>query len=253
MKTAIHGLEIEYSCAGNGPSLLILHGWARDSADWQGIANSLADSFRVWTIDLPGFGNSQNPPESWGLEEYAMLVDAFIKSQNISSVTFVAHSFGGRIALLIASQGPSYLQKLVLVAAAGIASKPTPAQRVIQVGMQAGKICLSVLPAGFRRKIEALFYDALRAKQVEYAMIPEMMSVFKRVVSKDLGPFLENIHTPTLLVWGENDDTVPLAHAKKMNEKIHGSALKIIPGAGHFPFIDKETEFVTILRTFLHA
>lgn len=219
--------------------------------DWERVAHALAKYFRVWYLDLPGFGESQNPPESWGLSDYVKFVDRFIHAQGISHLILLGHSFGGRIAIELASTHPAYLEKLILVDSAGIKLPVKFIVKLLRAIVKVGRFFVRLAPKKFADKVEYYFFKGLAKRGVEYAQYPPLREVFKRVVEKDLEPFLEKILVPTLLIWGENDKIIPLSVAKTLHSKIRHATLKVIPGASHFPYFEKEAEFLITIKEFL--
>src|SRR5579864_6464294 len=108
MTEAVHARAL-----GNGRPVLMLHGWGASGA------NLMADAARVHVVDLPGFGQSPRPESPWGTREYARCVLDYMDAQKLEKVDIVAHSFGGRIALVLASSHAPRVRRLVLMAAAG--------------------------------------------------------------------------------------------------------------------------------------
>lgn len=253
MRINIDGIEAEYLYIGTGPDFLILHGWGRGITDWRRMADLLGKHFRVWVIDLPGFGKSKNPPETWDLSEYVKFVDRFIHAQGISHLILLGHSFGGRIAIELASTHPAYLEKLILVDSAGIKLPVKFIVKLLRAIVKVGRFFVRLAPKKFADKVEYYFFKGLAKRGVEYAQYPPLREVFKRVVEKDLEPFLERVNVPTLLIWGENDKIIPLSVAKTLHSKIRHATLKVIPGASHFSYFEKEAEFLKIIKDYLRV
>src|SRR3989338_7696853 len=123
MKAAIvNNLAVEYIDEGKGPILFLLHGWGDNLHTFDSLLAKLSASFRVVRLDLPGFGGSEAPEESWGVEEYAYFVKSFIEKLGIPSYIIIGHSFGGRIAIKGVGIGLLKPQKVVLISAAGLAT-----------------------------------------------------------------------------------------------------------------------------------
>ena len=120
MLSRISGLETYYTLDGQGDPVVLLHGWGTSSQSLAGVAASLRETFRVLSLDLPGFGWSQAPPEAWGTEEYATHVFRLLDQADISRAAFVGHSFGGRIAISLSVRRPERVSHLALVASAGV-------------------------------------------------------------------------------------------------------------------------------------
>ncbi len=238
----VNGRQVRYAKIGEkGPLIFILHGWPSSLESWQEVGTGLAlAGFQVVIPDFPGFGQSQEPPRPWHIQDYAFWLSAFVlkvKSQlsmlDDNKVIVVGHSFGGRVAIQFAAAHSEELSKLVLVAAAGIKKKTLPILKYIS---QLGKAIFSLpLLCVFKPLFRKVFYkfivgttDYINAKGV-------MQETFKNVVKEDLSPLLSQIKTPTLLIWGSKDKKTPLEEGKKMSFEIRNSKLEIIRRAGHSP------------------
>lgn len=124
MKNILNGLKITYRFSKGlteQPVVLLLHGWGGNLNSFRYLEKELISSgFSVLTMDFPGFGGSEQPPESFTLHDYYKIVSQLLEVENLQSVNVVAHSFGGRVAIMLASLKPQKVNKLVLVDSAGI-------------------------------------------------------------------------------------------------------------------------------------
>ena len=112
-----NGVELSYSVAGEGDTILLLHGWGCDRNIWGETAEMLSRSHRVVAVDFAGFGLSGEPGEVWGVEEYTRSIEALVQELGIVHPVLVGHSFGGRVSLLYASRNE--VSRVVLADAAG--------------------------------------------------------------------------------------------------------------------------------------
>ena len=103
--------------------MLFLHGFGGSIKSFEGLQNSLSSSINTINLDLIGFGKSSKPPSHFSIYDYAEIVYQFLKMLNITKVTIVAHSFGGRIAIILASKYKELVQKLALIDSAGLKPK----------------------------------------------------------------------------------------------------------------------------------
>src|SRR5260370_39081413 len=99
MQVVVNSLLTEYSRAGSGKVVLVLHGWADSSKGWRDFQTKLSEDYDVIVPDLPGFGGTATPPEAWGLNDYAAFVGEFLQKIHVSPYAIVAHSNGGAIAV----------------------------------------------------------------------------------------------------------------------------------------------------------
>lgn len=249
--TQLEGLKLHYTDSENGSKTIILmHGWGCNHSTLASVERvALACGYRVINVDFPGFGDSEEPAEVWGVEEYTRQIEALVKELGITSPVLLGHSFGGRVGILYASRNP--VEKLILVDAAGI--KPT---RTLKYYWKVYSFkALKRLMYLFLGKMEAeKRLDSRRAKagSSDYANAsPMMRRILSKVVNEDLTARLSSIKAPTLLIWGENDTATPLKDAKKMERLIPDAGLVSFPGCGHYSFLDNPGQFAAVLRSFL--
>jgi len=246
----INGLAINYyynqSIQKNHKILVFLHGWGADSRSWQPIINLLIDqNHSVYLIDFPGFGQSQLPNGHFTLDNYAEVVDQFITKVGLNNIILVGHSFGGRVAIKLASKHVSYIKKLILVDSAGIEKK----SRLIKLKIVIAKVLKPIFQPKIMQGLRKKIYSLIRAG--EYLAIPELSKIFGTVTGEDLTPILDKINLPTLIIWGEQDQTTPIKDAQLIQKQIKNSQLEIIKDAGHFSFIDQPEKFINKLMKFI--
>ena len=249
MHINVKGINAYYEMSGEGRDVLILHGWGADSKVMRRAAESFEGKMRVITLDLPGFGKTQEPLEDdWDIYTYADFVIKFCKKMTITSPVIVAHSFGGRIALILAGKKLIDINKMVLTGCAGIKPK-----RGADYYIKVYTYKLSKKLTRFVSKLFPSFEEKMKKKlgSSDYASASDKMrAIMVRTVNEDLTYLLEDIDVPCLLVWGENDDATPLSDGKLMEQKIRDSGLVVMPGKGHYAFLENAAWFSTILRNF---
>lgn len=118
METEYKGKRVFFEDRGEGDVIIFLHGWGCDHSIFDAITDRMKDQYRVVALDFPGFGESEEPDSVWGVEEYTEFFEAFCKGRGFDCPSLVAHSFGGRVAILFASRND--VRKMVLTDAAGI-------------------------------------------------------------------------------------------------------------------------------------
>ena len=92
----INDISVNYTDQGEGPVIVLLHGWGANITLYQGIINTLAQTNRVIALDMPGFGKTPEPPAPWCVDDYVDFVIAFLQTFEVSHISVVVHSFGGR-------------------------------------------------------------------------------------------------------------------------------------------------------------
>lgn len=227
----------------SGKTVIFLHGWGVDSQLWLKVVPELTKkNWSMYFLDLPGFGLSQIPDNTYGIDDYKSIVNEFINKLGLKKIALIGHSFGGSIGIKIAVENPTLLDKLILVNAAGIRDSSRKGLK----GTLA-KLISPVFSPPFMQPLRIKFYQMIGS---EYLNIPAMSKIFSKVVSEDLTPILSMINTPTLIVSGDKDKITPVAHAKIMNNKIKRSKLVVL-SAGHFSFLDATKEFIRELKEFV--
>jgi pimeloyl-ACP methyl ester carboxylesterase len=254
MQLEINGITINYEVAGQGPPLLLLHGWGGRIGSMQPIAKGIADMRTIYNIDFPGFGLSSPPPEPWSITEYTDCMLSFIQKAGIGKADIVAHSFGGRVTLLLASTRPELVGKIVITGGAGL----KPRRGMTYYGrVYTYKLGKKMMNHDWLVKAAKAFGVDLKARaeqagSEEYRSLSgDMRRTFVRVVNQDLRYCLPNIKSPVLLIWGENDVEAPLWMGKIMEKEIRDAGLVIFEGRGHFAYLEELPRFVKIVRNFL--
>jgi len=247
----INGMRLHYEVTGpdNGDPVLLMHGWGCDHTTVRSIANDLNREMRVYNVDLPGHGASQEPPVAWGVEDFTSLMELFVAQLHIPDPALIGHSFGGRISILMASRNP--LSRIVLVDAAGIKPK-RPLKYYLKV--YSFKTAKKILPMLLGKKNGSKMIEAWRGKagSADYrSSSPMMRAVMSKCVNEDLTGVLPKIKASTLLIWGENDKATPLSDAKTMERLIPDAGLVSWQDCGHYSFLDNPIGFRAVIRNFL--
>lgn len=246
----IDGLRLHYDVTGpeGAPAVVLMHGWGCDHTTVRSVAAVLEPAMRVYNLDLPGHGRSDEPPTAWGVGEYTDLVEKFTRMLGIDDPVLIGHSFGGRIGLLMASRNP--ISRVVLIDAAGIKPRRGPRYYIKVYSFKAARRLLPLV-LGRRRGQEVIDRWRGKAGSADYRnSSPVMRAVMSRCVNQDLKHVMPAIKASTLLIWGENDTATPLADAKYMERHIPDAGLVSFEGAGHYSFLDNPGGFRAVMREF---
>jgi pimeloyl-ACP methyl ester carboxylesterase len=248
-KIDIRGIEVRYKTTGAGSDVLLLHGWGCDHTIWAGVQAHLEGRFRVTAVDLPGFGESTEPPRAWGVEDFTACVEEFVARLGLHQPIVFGHSHGGRVALLYASR--NVVPKMVLVDAAGVKPRRSPKYYIKVWSFKALKRLASLVFG--KARAQAMIEKRRNASgSADYrAASPVMRATLSRVVNEDLRAVMPLIKAPTLLVWGERDTATPLTDAHKMERLIPDAGLVVFAGAGHFSFLERPAQFAAVINSFL--
>jgi pimeloyl-ACP methyl ester carboxylesterase len=244
----VQGIRTRYWRVGQGPRVLVLHGWGAKIESVHPIVTALSTTNDVLAVDLPGFGESGPPPVTWGVGDYAGFVAALLDHFEWERPSVVGHSFGGKTAIYLAAREPQRVNRLLLVDAAGI--KP---HRGIDYYAKVGSAKLVKHTAPYlgplgRRMRERI---AQRVASSDYANAGALRPTFVKVLNEHFEPLLPEIKAPTLLIWGEKDTATPISDGQLMERLIPDAALITFPGAGHFSYLDDQARFTAIARNFL--
>lgn len=245
----IQGMPLHYEVSGSGPAMILMHGWGCSHSTVQSIAKVASESHTVYNVDFPGFGDTPEPGEVWGVEQYTRLIEGMVDKLGLDHPVLLGHSFGGRVGILYSSRRP--VSKLILVDAAGIKPRRKPSYYIKVYSFKFMK-SLMKLRYGAEKAKERI--EAQRAKRgsADYASAsPMMRRILSKCVNENLKSVLPSIKAPTLLIWGENDTATPLRDAKIMERLIPDAGLVSFPGCGHYSFLDNPVQFAAVLRSFL--
>lgn len=242
----IDDLNVYYEKSGTkGRKVLLLHGWGQNTSMMAYIGEHLKKKFIVYNIDFPGFGQSDEPKKPWGVNEYKELIRDFCIKKKIDNPIIIGHSFGCRVALKYAHDYDVY--KMVLTGAAGIRPK-----RGVDyyIKVYSYKLMKKILSLKFLNK----YKDKLEknAGSSDYQNTSGIMRAsFVKIVNEDLRPILKDIDTPTLLVWGENDDAVPLSDGRIMEKEMKDACLVIFENDDHYAYFHQADRFNRVLDAYL--
>ena len=274
MESTIDGLKIYYTEEGEGPQVVLLHGWGSNCDLYKELSHFLSKRYHVVAPNFPGCGsvtgNSDEPKESWSVSDYIRFTvhftQQFIKSSD-EKVIFFGHSHGGRVLIKMCGMEPGEamkreigierlpfdIDKLVLVDSAGIVPVKTKAQLEKVKRYKTYKAILStpVMKTLFPGQLEKL---QSHNGSVDYrSASPMMRQCMVKVVNEDERDYMPNIKSSTLLIWGVNDTATPIADGEYMEKHIPGSGLVRIERAGHFSFLDQQLLFLKVIGSFLNV
>ncbi len=235
-RITVGGVPIFYQVAGQGLPLVLVHGLSGSGRWWRHNILPLARQFQVYVIDLIGFGRSRGR-YPFVLTEAAGYLVAWMDAVGIEQAGIIGHSMGGFITAELAADCPQRISRMVLIAPALMP------RELSSLAHAAGLFrVFRHLPPGF---LPILFTDALRAGPVT------LCKAARELLATDLWPRLQDLATPTLLVWGEHDTLVPLSVAGQLRHCLRDTRLVVIPSAGHNPMWDRPRLFNQTVLPFL--
>jgi pimeloyl-ACP methyl ester carboxylesterase len=270
-RVRIHGHEVGYRCAGEGPVLLLIHGIAGSSRAWTEVMPLLAQHFTVVAPDLIGHGESAKPLGDYSLGAHASGLRDLLAVLGIERATLVGQSLGGGVAMQLAYLHPEICERLVLVDSGGLGREVSWVLRALT--LPGAEFLMPLLFPSFVRTsgnmVARFLYDVgLRSVGAAeswraYASLTESANrhAFVRTVRAVIDPGGQSVSArdrlyltaglPTLIVWGDRDGIIPVDHAYATHRALPDSRLEIIEGAGHFPHVEAPGRFVQVLLDFL--
>jgi pimeloyl-ACP methyl ester carboxylesterase len=271
---ALHGHRVFYRAAGSGPVVVLVHGITSTSATWANVLPYLAERFTVIAPDLLGHGESAKPRGDYSLGAYASAIRDLLFALGHDRATFVGHSLGGGVAMQLAYQFPEHCERLVLVSSGGLGRDITALLRaaslpgsefvlpllvngrLLGAGHAVGKLLNRV---GLRVHTDVgevlRGHASLSDSEARSAFLHTLRTLVdhggQRIDASDRLYLADAI--PFLIVWGERDPIIPVAHAYAAHDLVPGSRLEVFPAAGHFPHLDDPLRFVGLLVDFVET
>ena len=248
----IQDLPVFYRDKGQGTPILILHGWGSKSDTWLKVQEKLVNAgFRVIIPDLPGFGQTPQPPRVWSIKDYCEFIHEFIHKLNVNKFTLAGHSFGGRISLAYCVRYPEDLDKLILIATAGIKRYK---QCKIKIFLFLTKIGNAVFSVPLLKYIKPLAREAVYklAREHDYEKASfRMQEIMRSILEEDLRKVLPSINKKTLILWGGKDKMTPINDARILNAEIQNSHLYIFSNQPHALQLAIPNELASRMANFL--
>jgi pimeloyl-ACP methyl ester carboxylesterase len=250
-KIRIGDLSINEAVIGEGLPVLMLHGWGVNIELLWPLGSRLAPlGYRVWMLDLPGFGESSEPDSPWLVTDYAQFVLNYLDHHQLDRVHLFGHSFGGRLGLILGAEHPERIDRMVLANSAGIrAPMPFPTQvrlstyKAVRDGLK--KVGLGALSEQLRKA-----YNARYASTDFLATSGVMRQTFVNVVNQDLRDYAARVKPSTLLLWGDQDADTPLWQGQFLEKTIPDAGLVVFNGVGHYSYLDKLSETLRVMDYF---
>ncbi|MDX1765970.1 MAG: alpha/beta hydrolase [Candidatus Saccharimonadales bacterium] len=238
MNLIVKGLDVVVKDEGDGPVVLLLHGWQSDLTAFEGLTQKLKENYRVIRPNLPGFGGSQVPSSDWGVSDYSdFIAEYFEKLKVPSPAVIIGHSMGGRIAMHGLAHNVFTAPKLVLIGSAGVPQSKSARSLGFLALAKIGKVVSIVLPGSIKQKLRSKLYGA--AGSTDYLNAGELKQIFSNMINEDARKYAYKIKADTLLIYGKEDREAPPEFGKTFDRIIPNTTLEIIPNAGHFVHRDQ--------------
>jgi len=250
----MHYLEAPASNGTAGTPLLLVHGLGARAEDWSAMIPALAaKGFHVYAPDLLGYGRSARPDVSYSIAMEETAVTEFMQAVGLTRADVGGWSMGGWIAMKLALDHPEVVDRLVVYDSAGIYFPATFGPELFVPEDSAGvKRLMTILSPHPRQMPDFVTKSVLRNFAKNGWVINRSMAAMTS--GRDLLDFrLHGMQRPTLIVWGAQDELIPLSAGKKIHELIPGSVLNVVEGCGHLAPLECSRPVVEGTVDFLRA
>ena len=237
-----NGININYKDFGNkeGTPIVYLHGWGQNIEMMEPIAKPFEKTHHLIIIDLPGFGKSDEPNYAWTLEEYVDMIHSLLQKLKIDKPNIIGHSFGGKLTLIYATK---YEVDRIILLASPFKIKIKKPSLKIRILKKAKKI------PGLG-KIAEKMKNHLGSTDYKNAT-PIMKEILVKHINTDLTEEVKKIKCPTFIIWGTNDEAVPVSDAYELEKLIKDSGLAIYEGCTHYAYLEKLGQTNAIIASFI--
>ena len=245
--------DVDVWTAGSGPPLVFLHG-VEGLPEWPPWLEKFVPNYRVVAPVLPGFGESEGLDELTDFLDLTLYHLDLFEAIGIGRPVVIGHSLGGAIAAEIAAIANTAISKLALAAPFGLWDDENPVADIFATTEKDTAQLSWADPEAARKQGLYTIPDDDDEKKVAVIDRAKSLSTAGKflwpIPDKGLKKRIHRIAAPTLLLWGESDKIVPLSYGGLFQERITGSRLVTIPGAGHYPMLEQPDKFVTAVREF---
>ncbi|MHA7650364.1 alpha/beta fold hydrolase [Mycobacterium sp. ML4] len=262
----LHGDRVAYRDEGAGEVLLLIHGMGGNSNNWQAMIPMLSQKYRVIAPDLLGHGQTAKPRGDYSLGAFAVWLRDFLDALGIPRVTIVGHSLGGGIAMQFAHQHRDYCERLILLSSGGLGNE---VNRVLRLASLPGSGMLLQLASSkpvikARMALSALgshadlshhweAHAALANRENRQAFLRTLRAVVdgRGQAVCALSRLHSNADRPVLIITGDQDPVIPVAHAYAAQEAMPHSRLHVIPGVAHHPHTECTETVARLIDDFI--
>ena len=265
-----HGLKINYYEAGQGPPVILLHGFGASAYSWRYLAPALAQDHRVFALDLKGYGLSDKPADGkYTISDQGDMVAAFIHTRGLRDLVVIGHSMGGGVTLMtyfkVREEDPGRIKKLVLIDSAGYPQKMPwfiAFAQIPVINTVAPRVLSPRLTTTMALRKCYYHKDKITDEQIDaytyYGSLPgareAVVHTAQQIVPEDIEAVTaryQTIKVPVLVIWGADDEVVPVSVGRNFKRDIPDSELVILPQCGHIPPEEEPQETIRTVEAFL--
>jgi pimeloyl-ACP methyl ester carboxylesterase len=267
----LHGDRVAYRDVGSGETLLLIHGMAGSSETWRAVIPQLSKKYRVVAPDLLGHGQSAKPRGDYSLGAFAVWLRDLLDELGVTRATIVGQSLGGGVAMQFIYQHPDYCQRLILISSGGLG--PDVGWTLRLLSAPGAELILPVIAPrpvlGVGNKLRTWFsaagiqsprgaelwsaYSSLSDAETRQAFLRTLRSVvdYRGQAVSALNRLHVRSELPTMAIWGDKDQIIPVDHAYAAQAARPGSRLEVLEDVGHFPHVERPTEVVDLIDDFI--
>jgi pimeloyl-ACP methyl ester carboxylesterase len=264
----IQGVYVHYRDEGNQNDsipLVLIHGTSSSLHTWDSIVPALVGKKRIIRLDLPAFGlTGPHPQRDYSINFYNQFIDAFLNAIGVQQYIIAGNSLGGSIAWNQALAYPNKVKQLVLINSGGYPKKNEKGNIGFKLASTpvVGDVLLKFTPRGIIRKsVEDVYSDKAKVNEVLVQRYFDLLlregnrnatlDIFKQRIIFGSSERIKNIKTPTLIIWGEDDQLIDVSNAYLFEKDIQNSQLVIIPKTGHVPMEENPSAFLAAINQFI--
>ena len=238
----VNNVNINYINYGSkdGKDIVFLHGWGQNIQMMKMLADPFSKENNIVIVDLPGFGESTEPTYDWMVDDYVEAIKSLLESLKIKKPILVGHSFGGKISLLYSSKYE--VEKLVVLG--------SPYKKEIEKLSLKTKMLKAAKKVPVLNKLEG--FAKKHIGSTDYRNASEIMrKILVNTVNYDISSNLSKIKCPTLIIWGTNDEAVPIEDAYELEKLIKDAAVIEYEGCSHYAYLERLNQTINVLRSFI--
>jgi pimeloyl-ACP methyl ester carboxylesterase len=236
----VNGLEIAYERRGQGPPLLLLHGYPLDHSIWHEVAGLLGSSFDVVLPDLRGFGQSSAPEQEYGMADMAADIAGLLDHLGMQRAALAGHSMGGYVALAFVRANPERISGLGLVSSQAVADTPEGRERRYDTARRVAEQGVDFVAESMPDKlspdprVQSLCAELIR-EQRPAGIIGALKAMAGR---EDSTPSLPSLNVPVSVLHGNADALIPMERAREIKAAVPHAHLSLFPQGGHMLMLE---------------
>lgn len=242
MQIKVNDVNVNYINYGkkDADTIVYLHGWGQNIEMMKPVADPFSEDFNIVIIDLPGFGQSDEPKYPWTIGDYVECVKYILDNLKVDEPILIGHSFGGKISLLYSSKYP--VKKLVLFG--------SPFKREIKKESLKLKTLKALKKVPGLNKLEGFAKKHIGSTDYKNAS-ETMRKILVEHVNLDITDEVRKIKCPTLIVWGTLDSEVPIERAYELEQLIDDAGVVVYDNCTHYAYLERLNQTINVLLNFL--